>query len=100
MSMTSETGFELRQVTEAEWIIQDHRYDAHDARCTIACIWQVGTDECEVTWLRDFSLPMRYRSPVEVLEDLRATLRRSTKPVPIAHFAPGVPRDHEEPSPR
>lgn len=85
--MTPDTRFELRQVSGNEWIISDHQYDAHDERSTVACIFRAD-DECEVTWLVEFGLPTRFGCPANVVEERRRTLSRSTKPIPIPHFAP------------
>lgn len=40
----SDPRFELRQITENEWLILDHRYEAHDSRQTIACIRESGNE--------------------------------------------------------
>lgn len=88
MTMNPEVRFELRQVSGNEWVISDHRYDAHDERCVVACVWWVGAEVCEVDWLVDFGLPTRYSSPANIIDSLRRTVSRSTKPIPIPHFAP------------
>ncbi len=88
MTMNPDAQFELRQISGNEWIIRDHRYDAHDERSAVARIWWVGDDVCEVDWLADFALPTRYVSPANAIEHLRRAVSRSTKPIPIPHFAP------------
>lgn len=97
MTPAPQERFELRQVAVNEWSISDHRYDAHDERCVVACIWWVAVDECEVSWMIDLGLPTRYRSPAEVIEDLRLRMPRRTKPIPIAHFAPPTTRPTPDP---
>jgi hypothetical protein len=88
MTMTPDMRFELRQVAGNEWIISDHQYVAHDERCVVACIWWVDDGVCEVDWLVDFGLPARYVCPANVIKALRGVVSRSTKPIPIPHFAP------------
>ena len=97
MTISSDIRFELRQVTGIEWIIRDQRYASHDARGTVARIWRVDEDHCEVDWLVDTCLPTRYVCPANVIEDLHRTVSRSTKPVPIPHFAPVGARATERP---
>ncbi|MGN8027545.1 hypothetical protein [Microbacterium sp. 22242] len=88
MTMTTDLQFELQQVDGMEWIIRDHRYAAPDPHGTVASIWRLDDGECEVTWLVDFALPTRYVCPSNVISDLRRVVSRSTKPIPIPHFAP------------
>lgn len=91
MSAMPDPRFELRKITETEWLILDHKYDAHDARCTVACIYQVDTVEVDVLWLRDLPLASSYMSTDDVLRDLRRFYNppsRSTAPVRIPHFPP------------
>jgi len=71
MRTNSDPRFELRRVSPIEWVIRDHRYDENDARSTLACVWEIDVDECEVNWLRDVPLAMRYASVAEVLDELR-----------------------------
>jgi len=85
--MTAEQ-LELHQITGTEWVILDRRYPAHDPRATVASILRAADGECEVTWLVDVALPTRYVCPANVVEDLRRSVTRRTKPIPIPHFAP------------
>lgn len=83
--------FELRKVTDTEWLILDHKYAAHDARQTVACIYQVDTVEVDVIWMRDLPLASCYMSADDVLRDLRrfhATPDRTTAPITIPHEPP------------
>jgi hypothetical protein len=89
----SDPRFELRQVTETEWLILDHKYAAHDARQTVACVYQVDTVEVDVLWMRDLPLSASYMSADDVLQDLlrfHATPDRTTAPIAIPHLAPFV----------
>lgn len=91
MSTMPDPRFELKKVTDAEWLILDHRYAAHDARQTVACIYQVDAVEVDVLWLRDLPLATSYMSPVDVLDDLQAFHNppgRATAPVAIPHLPP------------
>lgn len=67
----SDPRFELRKVTETEWLILDHKYAAHDARQTVACVYQVGTVEVDVLWMRDLPLANSYMSADDVLSELQ-----------------------------
>nr|WP_136041656.1 MULTISPECIES: hypothetical protein [unclassified Microbacterium] len=82
--------FELRKITDTEWLILDHRYAADDSRRTVACIYQVDTVEVEAVWLRDLPLATYYMSAADVLEDVQRfhSPSRSTRPVPIPHLPP------------
>ena len=79
--------FELKRIGEAEWVICDSRFHPQDARCTVARIWEVDTNECQVVWLREEPLPTVYAAALDVLEDLCRT-SQVTKPAPIPHFSP------------
>ncbi|MDL9978102.1 hypothetical protein [Microbacterium candidum] len=79
--------FELISVTPSEWVIVDSHDGPQDAYGTVARIWEVDTNECEVTWMRDLARPTWYATAEDVLADLNTTPHR-TKPVPIPHFAP------------
>jgi hypothetical protein len=94
--MTRSDRFALIRTAAAEWIISDGRYAAADPRSVVAHVWEVDTNECEVTWSREVALPTSYASPDDVLADLRAG-RRSRKPVPIPHFAPVGTSSRESP---
>lgn len=85
--MITTEQFELQQITGAVWIVRDHRYSDHDARGVIARIWRVD-DECQVDWLVDYALPTRYVCPANVIDELRRSVSRRTKPTPIPHFPP------------
>lgn len=87
----SDPRFELRQVTETEWLILDHKYAAHDARQTVACVYQVDTVEVDVLWMRDLPLANSYMSAGDVLSDLQrfhSAPDRSTAPIAIPHLSP------------
>ncbi|MFK3677998.1 hypothetical protein ACI2IP_09705 [Microbacterium sp. NPDC090218] len=85
--------FELRKITDSEWLILDHRYDTNDSRQTVACIYQVDTSEVEVLWLRDLPLASSYMSAADVLEDVQRfhAPARARRPVPIRHLPPLAP---------
>jgi hypothetical protein len=87
----SDPRFELRKVTETEWLILDHKYAAHDARQTVACIYQLDTVEVDVLWLRDLPLASSYTSAGDVLGDLlrfHSAPSRSTGPITVAQPSP------------
>lgn len=63
--------FELRQITDTEWLILDHLYSPNDARRTVACLYQPDPDEVEVVSVRDLPLSTYYMTPEEALEDVR-----------------------------
>lgn len=87
----SDPRFELRKVTDTEWLILDHKYEAHDPRHTVACVYQVDTVEIDVVWMRDLPLANSYMSTADVLADvqrLHATPDRSTAPIAIPHLPP------------
>lgn len=76
------------QLGAIEWALHDNRHPVDDPRHVLAHIWQVGQDECEVSWMRDLALPTRYESVSDVLADVRQLTSRRTKPVPISHRPP------------
>jgi hypothetical protein len=80
--------YELRRVNEMEWIITDRRYHAHDSRRTVARIFEVDTNECEVVWLRDLPFRTVYASALDALGELTAAAPRHTKPIHIPHTPP------------
>ncbi|MHC9046577.1 hypothetical protein ACYX8G_18495 [Microbacterium saperdae] len=86
----SDPQFELKKITDTEWVILDHRYGPTDARRTVACVYQLDECEVEVVWLRDLPLTTSYTSPIDVLEDVsRLHLpRRAQRPRPIRHLPP------------
>ncbi|MDR7185490.1 hypothetical protein J2X85_002524 [Microbacterium trichothecenolyticum] len=79
--------FELRTVAPGEWLIIDTRYQPRHADSTVARIWEVDSNQCEVAWTRDLARPTRYATPNDALAELHTTPQR-TKPVPIPHLAP------------
>lgn len=79
--------FELVRVAPSEWVILDNGYQPQDTHSTVARIWEVDTNECQVAWVRDLARPTRYATADDVLADLN-TIPHRTKPVPIPHFAP------------
>lgn len=86
----SDPRFELRHITENEWLILDHRYESHDSRQTVACIREGGS-EVEVLWMRELPLRDRYKETVDVLEAVQHHYdppSRSTAPVTIPHLPP------------
>jgi len=66
--MLASARFELRRLTDAEWLILDHRYEATDARHTVACVCPIAEDQVEVVWLRSVSTDSRYATAADVLE--------------------------------
>lgn len=90
MSALPDPRFELRKITDAEWVLLDHRYDQNDSRRTVACVYQVDAVEVEVVWLRDLPLATSYMSAIDALEDLQRfhSPRRAGRPIPIPHLPP------------
>ncbi|GAB3633939.1 hypothetical protein ACNPNP_18170 [Microbacterium sp. AGC85] len=90
MSAANEQRFELRRVTDDEWVILDHRYRTNDPRRPVASVFALSDTEVEVTWLRDLPMSSSYQSPFDVLEDLRRLYRknRSRRPILIPHMPP------------
>lgn len=90
MSAMPDPRFELRKITETEWLILDHRYDSNDSRRTVACVYQLDAVEVEVLWLRDLPLAMSYMSAADVLEDVQRfhAPARDRRPIPIPHRPP------------
>lgn len=82
--------FELRKITDTEWLILDHRYEPNDARQTVACVYQVDTVEVEVVWLRDLPLARYYLSATDALEDVQRFYQptRARRPITIPHLPP------------
>lgn len=90
MSTAGEQRFELRRVTDTEWVILDHRYRANDSRRAVASVYTLSDTEVEVTWLRDLPMAVSYHSAFDVLEDLRRLYRkdRARRPIAIPHMPP------------
>lgn len=88
MTKKSEDRFEVTQIAPREWVICDVRFDAQDPQRTVAYVWEIDPGECEVVWLRDRALPRWYPSVADVLEDLVASVSRSTRPIEIPHRPP------------
>jgi hypothetical protein len=93
MSALSDSRFELKKITESEWLILDHKYEENDARRTVACIYELGGVEVEVVWLRDLPLANYYMFPTDVLEDVQRfhLPARAKAPIPIRHRPPLAP---------
>ncbi|OZB81598.1 hypothetical protein [Microbacterium sp. 13-71-7] len=68
MSMMTPTRFEMRRLTENEWLILDDSFDRTDARHTVACVSRVSAEQVEVVWLRPVAERIRYASVADVLE--------------------------------
>ncbi|MDQ0645628.1 hypothetical protein [Microbacterium murale] len=90
MSPMPDPRFELKKITDTEWLVLDHRYVASDARRTVACIYQLEQTDVEVVWLRDLPLAERYTGAFDVLEDVERfyTRHRWQRPVLIPHMPP------------
>lgn len=82
--------FELRKITDSEWLILDHRYATNDPRQMVARLYKLDALEVEATWLRDLPLASYYMSPPDALEELRRFYLpdRAKPPVPIPHLPP------------
>lgn len=83
--------FDLRRVSEREWVIYDRRFAMNDARCVVACVWNADDDDVEVVWLDGHALPTRYASVDAVMADLTVTSQRragGTRPIEIPHLPP------------
>lgn len=72
MSMTTPTRFEMRRLTEDEWLILDDGFERNDARHTVACVSRVCADQVDVVWLRPVAERTRYASVADVLEAVRS----------------------------
>ncbi len=90
MSLMPDPRFELKKITDSEWLIHDRRYGPNDARRTIACLYQLESSLIEVVWLRDIPLAVSYMTPDEVLRDVKRfyARERSRRPISIAHLPP------------
>ena len=83
--------FDVRRVSDREWVIYDLRVPSNDARCVVACVWLTEEDDVEVVWLDDRPLPRRYASISAVMYDVTACARRSaggTRPIEIPSLRP------------
>lgn len=90
MSRLPDPRFELRKVTETEWLVLDHRYRETDPRRTLGCVYRVDENEVEVMWMRDMAVSTRYMSPFEALDDVRRAHERKRTPRPraVPHLPP------------
>lgn len=90
MSAIPDPRYELKKITDTEWLILDHRYGSNDARQTIACLYQLDLNDLEVIWLRDLPLAERYTGAIDVLEDVEHFYanERSRRPIPIPSLPP------------
>lgn len=70
MSRQTSANFELRKLTESEWLILDLGLQENDPERTVACVYRLADVEYEVVWLRDLALPSAYMSPMDVLDDV------------------------------
>ena len=68
MSMMTPTRFEMRRLTENEWLILDDSFDRTDARHTVACVSRVSAEHVEVVWLRPVTERRHYATVADVLE--------------------------------
>lgn len=90
MSPMPDPRFELKKITDSEWLVLDHLYVANDARREVACVYLLDQTDVEVVWLRDLPLAVRYTSAFDVLEDVQRfyTPQRWQRPVAIPHMPP------------
>ncbi|PRB04258.1 hypothetical protein [Microbacterium sp. MYb64] len=72
MSMTTPARFEMRRLTESEWLILDDGFDRSDARHTVACVSRLSAEQVEVIWLQPVAERIRYDSVADVLEAVRS----------------------------
>lgn len=70
--MPDEPGprFELRNVSETDWLILDHRYSSDDARSVVGCVYELEPWEYGVIWMRDIPVSLSYSMPTDALEDV------------------------------
>ncbi|MCW3493617.1 hypothetical protein [Microbacterium sp. SSM24] len=97
MESTNAAALELRRVASHEWVVYDLQYPMDDSRCLVACLSETEDDLVEVVWLQGTTLPVLYRSPTEVLEDLvrhRNAGLRLRRPDEIPHRPPFSERGH------
>lgn len=72
MSMTTAARFEMRRLTESEWLILDDGFDRSDARHTVACVSRLSAEQVEVIWLQPVAERINYDSVADVLEAVRS----------------------------
>lgn len=70
MSRQTSANFELRKLTDTEWLILDLGLHENDPDRTVACVYRLADVEYDVVWLRDLALPVAYMSPMDVLDDV------------------------------
>jgi len=92
MSHMGNSRFELRRLTQTEWIIHDLWFPPDDCRRAVACVEEIDQHGVDVVWLRDLGLPPGYDSPAEALAAVARTLTRASKPTPIPHLEHGALR--------
>lgn len=83
--------FDLRRVSDREWVIYDRRFALDDARCVVACVWHTDDDDVEVVWLDGRAMATKYASVDSVMADLTTAAQRvagGTRPIEIPHFPP------------
>ena len=83
--------FDVRRVSDREWVIYDLRVAPNDARCVVACVWLADDDDVEVVWLDGRALPTTYSSVDAVMHDITAWSQRSaggTRPIEIPSLPP------------
>lgn len=76
--MMTPTRFEMRRLTESEWLILDDGFDPTDARHTVACVSRVSADEVEVVWLRPVAERRHYPTVADVLDVVRSAASRAS----------------------
>lgn len=81
--MTTGARFELKRVTTSEWLVLDVKYPPGDLCRTVACVYETGPADVDVTWLRDLPLASRYRSVRDVLDDVRGLYSRRLVPAGV-----------------
>lgn len=90
MTLMPDPRFELKKISDSDWLILDHRYGPNDARRTIACVYQMEPQLVEAVWLRDLPLPTSYMEAADVLEDVQSFYLRedARRPMTVAHRPP------------
>ena len=90
MSPMPDPRFELKKITDSEWLVLDRRYRSNDARRTVACLYQLESSLIEAVWLRDIPLAVSYMAPEDVLADVQRfyARERSRRPITIPHLPP------------
>ena len=87
----TEGQFEVRRVSDREWVIYDVRFARNDAQCVVACVRETDDEDAEVVWLNGRMMPTRYVSVDAVVEDLTTAALRGLggrRPIEIPHFPP------------